>query len=81
MVAPTVVAGRIPSKAYDCLELCCSIAAMLYNKHLRNFGWMEGHLKRLRKLIWSHAIKAEEFYGTSICTENIEYSVHMADDI
>lgn len=54
---------------------------MLYNKHLRNFGWMEGHVKRLSKLIWSHSIKAEEFYGTPICTENLEYSVHMADDI
>ena len=31
--------------------------------------------------MWTHAIKAEEYYGLSICTENLEYSVHIADDI
>ena len=31
--------------------------------------------------MWTHAIKAEEFYGPSICTENLEYSVHMSADV
>ena len=26
-------------------------------------------------------MKAEEFYGPSICTENLEYSVHMSADV
>ena len=31
--------------------------------------------------MWAHAIRAEELYGLSICTENLEYSVHVAEDI
>ena len=81
LVAKAVLAGRIPSKAYDCFLFCCEIAGMLYSKFLRNKGWSENHVSHLNKLLWTHAIKAEEFYGGSICSENLEYSVHVGTDI
>ena len=80
IVAP-VLAGRIPSKAYDCFLVCCEVAQMLYSKYLWNFGWSQQHVARLDQLMWTHAIKAEEFYRPSICTENLEYSVHMSADV
>ena len=35
----------------------------------------------MRKLLWKHAILLEYLYGTKACTENVECSVHMVDDI
>ena len=54
---------------------------MLYSKYLTSSGWTEEHILLLEKLLWTHAIKAEEFYGFSVCTENLEYSVHFPADI
>ena len=81
LVAKAILAGRIPSKAYNCFVCCYDITGMLYSKFLRNNGWSENHVKMLNNLLWTHAIKAEEFYGFSICTENLEYSVHIGTDI
>ena len=78
LVAEAVLAGRILSKAYDCFLFHCEIAGMLHSKILRNNGWSESHLNKLQ---WTHAIKAEEFYISSICSENHEYSVHVGTDI
>lgn len=54
---------------------------MLYSTSLRNFGWNERNISRLRGLTWSHAIQAEEYYGPDFCSENLEYSTHIADEI
>ena len=61
--------------------LLCDAVQMLYSKQLQVTGWQLEHIERLEKLLWAHAIKAEEFYGLGICTENLEYSVHAVEDI
>ena len=76
-----MLAQKIPSKAYDCYRLLCDAVGMLYSTQLQVNGWSDQHINRLSKLLWAHAIRAEEFYGISICTENLEYSVHAPDDI
>ena len=80
-VAKEVLAHRIPSKAYDCYMLLCDSVQMLYSPQLQATGWQDHHIARLEKLLWSHAIRAEEFYGLHMCTKNLEYSVHVAEDI
>lgn len=54
---------------------------MLYSTQLQVSGWRNEHIHRLEKLLWAHAIRAEEFYGLAICTENLEYSTHAPQDI
>lgn len=54
---------------------------MLYCKQLRCSGWIDENIKRLDDLLWSHAIRCEQFYGLDYWAENLEYSTHMADDI
>ena len=61
--------------------LLCDAVQMLYSQHLQATGWQDCNITRLEKLLWTHAIRAEEFYGLQICTENLEYSVHAAQDI
>jgi len=65
-VAREVLAERIPSKAYDTYILACSITQMLYSTKLRNFGWDQMNIARLKGLTWS---------------QNLEYSTHIADEI
>ena len=80
-VAKEVLAMKIPSNCYDCFMLLCDAVQMLYSTKLQTSGWENQHVERLEKLLWSHAIKAEECYGLPMCTENLEYSVHVAQDI
>ena len=55
---------------------------MLYNTQLQFTGWQNEHIKRLKKLLCpAHAIRGEECYGLEMCTENLEYSLHVAEDI
>ena len=35
----------------------------------------------LKQLLWCHAVLYEELYGLSACSENLEYSLHMPEDI
>ena len=44
-------------------------------------GWTQEHIDLLRSRLWKHAILLESLYGIKACTENVECSVHMADDI
>ena len=44
-------------------------------------GWDEEHVSAINALVWRHAIKAEEYYGNSICSENLEVSTHVQSDI
>lgn len=80
-VAKEILAQKVPSKAYDCYILLCNTVQMLYSSKLQANGWNNEHIERLEKLLWYHAIRAEEYYGLGICTENLEYSVHAAQDI
>jgi hypothetical protein len=72
---------KVPSKSYDCFMLLCDAVQMLYSTKLQALGWERQNVEHLQKLLLSHAIKAEECYGLSMYTENLEYSVHVAQDI
>jgi len=61
--------------------LLCDAVQILYSKEMRNRGWSVINIGRLYRLLWSHAIRAEECYGLGYCTENLEYSVHAAAEI
>ncbi|XP_048576071.1 uncharacterized protein LOC125557470 [Nematostella vectensis] len=80
-VAREVLAEKIPSKAYDCFMLLCDAVKMLYNRKLQLAGWTNDDIEKLRRLLWAHAVKCEEYYGLEYCTENLECSVHAADEI
>ena len=54
---------------------------ILYSKQLRRVGWSENNIERLCSLTWKHAVTAEEYYGLHFCSENLEYSTHIASDI
>ena len=65
----------------DTYMIACALTKMLYSAKLRNFGWNQSNISRLKALAWSHAIAAEEYHGADFCTENLEYSTHLADEI
>ena len=44
-------------------------------------GWRKHHIHLLKRMLWKHAILFESIYGLQACTPNLEYSVHMADDV
>ena len=54
---------------------------LIFSERMRIQGWTQEHCQYLRLLLWCHAIMYEELYGLSACTENVEYSLHMPDDI
>ena len=53
----------------------------VFNKQHRIEGWTIGDVTHLKNLLWSHAIHFEHIYSTAACTENVEYSLHIPDDI
>ena len=57
------------------------IHQLVFSKELRIDGWTQHHIKLLHNLLWKHAILLESLYGITSCTENVEYSLHMAKDI
>lgn len=76
-----VFAEIISPKAYDCFMLACDMVKMLYGKYRIIHGWEDGDIDKLESIIWAHNIKAEELYGATYCSENVEYSVHMPEVI
>ena len=78
-VSREVLAEIIPSKAYYCFMLACDIVKMLYGKYRIIHGWEDSDIAKLESIIWAHNIKAEELCGTTYCSENVEYAVHMAE--
>ena len=48
---------------------------------LRINGWEHKHIDLLKKLLWKHAIMYEHVYGKQACSENLEYSLHIVEDI
>ena len=80
-VAPFILRGLIPKLAYESMCLLNQIYTLVFSKRLRIQGWLNYHTDMLRNLLWRHAIIYEELYGLSACTENVEYSLHMTEDI
>ena len=81
IVAPVVLAGIIPKQVYACFMLLVRIYSIVYSHYLRYSEWQTGHITYLSKLLWKHAITYEELYGLSACTENLEYALHLPEDI
>lgn len=81
LVAPFVLHGLVPQDVYDCFCLLTEIRNLLFSLKLRINGWKQKHIKLLRKCLWKHAIMYEHIYGKQACTDNLEYSLHMAEDI
>ena len=81
LVAPFVLRELLPKKSYDCFCLLKDIYCLVYCKQLRIEGWHQEHCEYFRNLLWKHAILFEEIYGLASCTENVEYSLHMTEDI
>ena len=80
-MAREVLAENIPCRAYDVHMLLCNMVALLYNKSVQLSGWSNVDVEALETLTWAHAVAAEEYYGLHICTENLEYSTHLCDDV
>ena len=81
LVAPVVLRTLIPKNAYHCFMLLRKIYTLVFSRRLRIQGWTKDHSKCFTKLVWAHAIKNEELYGLGACSENVEYCLHMAEDI
>ena len=81
IVASYVLRGRIPKSAYKCFTLLTKIHHLIFSKQLRINGWTKDHIELLECLLWKHAIQYESICGISPCTENVEYSLHMAEDV
>ena len=81
IVAPVVLRGLIPKAAYESICLLNQMHSLIFSKRLRVQGWSPEHTHMLKALLWRHNILYEELYGLSACTENVEYSCHMIEDI
>ena len=81
LVAPYILHSQIPKEPYECFCLLTRIHQPIFSKELRIDGWTQHHIKLLHNLLWKHAILLESLYGITSCTENVEYSLHMAEDI
>ena len=80
-VAPSVLAGIIPRAVYDCFMLLVKIHNLVFSHYLRYSGWQIQHITYLKNLLCRHTILYEDLYGLSACTENVEYSLHLTEDI
>ncbi len=81
VVAPYILREIIPEQSYRCFCLLTELYNLLYFMELRVQGWTTEHQEFLRKLLWRHHIDYENLYGLSACTENVEYSLHLVEDV
>ncbi len=81
LVAPFVLHKQIPRPAYNCFLLLHRIYKLVFSQFMRVEGWRAEDCELLEKLLWLHAISFEHLYSTSACTQNLEYSLHLPDDI
>lgn len=81
VIAPVILRGIIPRRSYECFCLLTEIHKLVFSKSLRVQGWCEEHRTYFKQLLWSHAILYEELYGIGACSENVEYSLHMPEDV
>ena len=80
-MAPVVLRGLIPRKVYKCFCLLKKIYDIVYSRRFRIEGWNEEQQMYFKGLLWKHAILYENLYGIASCTENLEYSLHMPEDV
>ena len=81
LVAPVVLRDLIPRECYKCFCLLHNIYQLVFCEPMRVLGWSNDHCIYLESLLWKHAIMYEEIYGLAACTENVEYSLHMPEDV
>ena len=81
LVAPVVLRELIPRRCYDCFCLLHEIYLLIFCEPMRIFGWSTDHCTYYEHLLWKHAIMYEELYGLAACIENVEYSLHMPEDV
>jgi hypothetical protein len=80
-VAPYVLHSLIPKPAYECFLLLTRIHQLIFSKQLRIEGWTAADCNLLASLLWRHAILYERLYVLSACTESVDYSHHLPDDL
>ena len=78
-VAPIVLRNIIPQKAYESFCLLSRIHHLVFCSELRIQGRTSEHVAQ--HLLWRHHILFEDLYGMGSCTENVESSLHMVEDI
>ena len=81
VVTPYVLREIVTEEAYRCFCLLSQIYRLVFSKELRIQGWDQEHEVMLKSLLWKHHIDYEHLYGLKACTENIEYSLHIPEDI
>ena len=81
LVAPYILRELVSPEVYDCFCLLSDIRNLIFCHTLRINGWRKHHILTLESLLWKHAILFESIYGLQACTPNLEYSIHMADDV
>ena len=81
LVAPVVLSEVIPRRSYDCFCFLHEIYQLIFCESMRILGWITDHCTYLEHLLWKHAIMYKELYGLAACTENVEYSFHMPEDV
>ncbi len=79
LAAPVILRHLLPRKSYKCF--LTGIHKLVFSKSLRVQGWHEEHRTYFKRLLWSHAILYEEKYGIGARSENVEYSLHIPEDI
>ena len=81
MIAPYVLHSIIPKPAYECFCTLTRIHQLVMSRPSVVEGWTSEHEVLLKQLLWRHAVLYENYYGTSACSENVEYSLHLTEDI
>ena len=79
-VALVVLCG-LYLKAYTCFCFLSEKHNLVFSKRLWIEGWNEDHCTYFKPLLSSHAILYEELYSIKAWTENVEYSLHMPEDV
>ena len=66
-MTPVLLREIVPRRCYGCFCLLHEIYQLIFCEPMR--------------ILWKHAILYEELYGLAACTENVEYSLHMPEDV
>lgn len=81
LVATYILHSIVPKEVYNCFSLC-QIHQAVFNPSFNIIeGWTQPDIDHFRELLWCHVIWYEHLYGITACTENVEYSLHIPDDI
>ena len=81
LISPYVLRELVSREVYDCFSLLSEIRNLIFSYNLRINGWHRKHVELLKRLLWRHPILYEKIYGLQACSDNLEYSLHMVEDI